>query len=181
MPRTSSLLLACLALACAGGRDDAELARVIAIARAELDAGDARAALETLGRAVLLAPDSAEAWRLRAHAFACLDEPEPGLAALDRALALDPNDVWTHYARGVALKRLGRPLEAIASFDRALALDRTHAKAWVHRAHARLEAGDGAGARADLLAARRFVPEGSEDREWLERTLAGLGGDSPTR
>ena len=88
------------------------------------------AALASVDRAIVAAPDFADAWYNRGLILIELQRLEEALASYDRAVALKPDyaDAW--YNRGLVLSALKKPAAAVASFDRVIALDPDYAKAY---------------------------------------------------
>ena len=81
---------------------------------------------------------------------------------LTRALQLNANNAEAHAMRGtIYWRELSDPDRAIRDLSRALELDRTRWDALLNRGLARQEAGDLAGALADLEQYIGFAPSGS--------------------
>lgn len=71
-----------------------ELQTLIEDATADFAIGDTDSALEKLGRATAVCPDSFEAWHALAEVNFSLRHLDPALAAADRAHALRPGDLF---------------------------------------------------------------------------------------
>ncbi|MGE0737070.1 MAG: tetratricopeptide repeat protein [Alphaproteobacteria bacterium] len=80
------------------------------------------AAIDLIGRALLVKPDNAFAESNFGAALIELKRFDEALAHCDRALALDPNYPDAIKNRGIALRALGRHEEALVACDRALTL-----------------------------------------------------------
>ena len=86
-------------------------------------------ALEWIGAALQVNPQSPAALSNYGNALMALGQAEPALASYDKALALDPDFAEALYNRGTILADLKRPEEALASYDKALALEPDHVQA----------------------------------------------------
>jgi tetratricopeptide (TPR) repeat protein len=117
--------------------------------------GDYATAAAAYDGALAARPDYPEALLNRGWCRHLLGRPADAVADCDRALATAGPDlapaVW--HNRGTILHRAGDPAAAGADFSRALDLDPGRADTLMNRAAARRDAGDLAGARADLDAA----------------------------
>ena len=92
-------------------------------------------ALTSIGRALALDPDNAEALTNRGVALNALKRYAEALIGYERALALCPDHADALTNRGVALHELGRLDEALKSYDHALALRPDDAEALSNRGH----------------------------------------------
>jgi tetratricopeptide (TPR) repeat protein len=88
-----------------------------------LDLGRPGEALEHLGRAAALEPESCRTFCLVALALIRLRRDEEAVEATGRAAACDPDQEWPQRLRAVAFKRLGRIPEALAAAEEACRLD----------------------------------------------------------
>ncbi len=136
------------------------------------------AALQSLERAVALAPAHASAWLALGNTRADLDDLAGAESAICHAAAIAPGMVEAFTSLGFVLEAQGRPLDAIAACDRAIALRPDFARAYWNRASARLLTGDLPGGfadyewrRRDLMFARDFTAPASP--EWRGEALAG--------
>ncbi len=86
-------------------------------------AGEYVGAARDLSDAIRLAPETAEAWRLRGEAHRRLGREGEALADVSRALELEPNDPWALIQRATGRRHLGQDEEALADLDLALELD----------------------------------------------------------
>ena len=123
--------------------------RLLGLVRLRL--GQPDTAIESLDRAVALAPESADAHYLRALALARTGRVGDGLQAIERALDRDRAMAVAHHARGCLLIEAGRAGDAAVSFARAVDLDPT-------RAHSQFRRGlafEDTGRITDALAAYR--------------------------
>ncbi|MDP8989409.1 MAG: tetratricopeptide repeat protein [Acidobacteriota bacterium] len=109
-------------------------------------------------RAVELAPDNAEAYRMRGRAYVAQSDPAMAIRDFSRVSELQPRDATILAERGfVQLGQKDYPA-AIADADRALALDPKLAQAYNLRASARRAAGDLRGAIEDFTKAIVWEP-----------------------
>jgi tetratricopeptide (TPR) repeat protein len=76
-------------------------------------------ALERVGHALRIDPDSANAHRLRGIALAKLGKPADAFVSFDRAVELGPDVAETWMMHGVSLVGAGKREEALTSFQRA--------------------------------------------------------------
>lgn len=137
------------------------------LALAELDAGDASAALRHFDAAIRAKPGAAESWTGRGMARARRGEWDTAVADLDRAVALDPDYAPARLHRGEALLEAGRPGAAAADLDRFLAAAPDHLPALGARARARLALGAYDDARADADRVIALAPRSPSG--WLMR------------
>ena len=91
------------------------------------------AAVQLIGRALRLDPQSAAAHSNLGIALSNLNRPEDALASFDRALAIRPQFAEALSSRGDVLRELKRPEDALASLDRALAIRPQFAEALSNR------------------------------------------------
>jgi tetratricopeptide (TPR) repeat protein len=109
-------------------------------ARAQLEAGEYRPALETAVTALAGAPDDVELLVLAGRAGVELDSPE-ATGQLRRATELAPQDAGAWHHLGEALAADGETAEADAAFRRAVELDPDDQIALTHLGHTSLAAG----------------------------------------
>lgn len=121
------------------------------------DAGRLDEAVQTLDRALEVAPTRAALHHNRGVLLQRLARPAEALAAHDRALALGLEAADAHYNRGNSLQSLGRLADALASYRVALALDPQHDLALYDCARLRWRLGD-ADFTAELDAAAAAAP-----------------------
>ncbi len=88
-------------------------------------------ATEYADKAVLLAPDDAEAHRIRAQTFTEADEIEEVIARFDQAIALNPSNSATLVDSTSPLLMIGRTDEAIDRIEQAKGIDPFHPD-WFH-------------------------------------------------
>jgi tetratricopeptide (TPR) repeat protein len=116
----------------------------------DIDHQDWHGAKASLDRALQVAPQCAECLAQRAFVEASLGERAAALKDGDASLAMAPAAASVHRLYADALAALHEPARAIREFDKALAIDRDDIDAWFHRATARHDVGDDAGAIEDL-------------------------------
>lgn len=126
-------------------------------------------------------PEWAAAWRQRGYAAA---SPDEAIRDFTRAIEIDPGDADAHAARGRAWIQVRQPAKAVEDFDRALAngssagTDAATVARWrADRGLARIDAGDPAGALADL----RFAAQARDTPDDYRRLAVALAmtGDWP--
>jgi tetratricopeptide (TPR) repeat protein len=105
-------------------------------------------------------------------------EPDAALSyyrrALEAGLPLGREQQTRSRLAGV-LEGMNRLQQAADEHRRSIALDPDEAGAWFERAKFRMRRGDRTGAIADLLEAKRLLPEWSAPREALQRLSAAPG------
>lgn len=84
--------------------------------------GRKKAAVESLSKAIAIAPDYSDAYYNYANVLAQMDRHEEALKNYRSAIRLEPGNGDAHYSLGVLLRRLGRWEEALASYRQLLAL-----------------------------------------------------------
>jgi len=112
----------------------------------------------TARRAAQIAPDSADAWALRAYVAWLPSRYETAEAACRRALELDPGCFRAHYVRGLILTDQRRPAAATAAFREALRLNPGYARAHAGLGTVLCGVGQAAEAIAELEEANRLQP-----------------------
>ncbi|UCC65368.1 MAG: tetratricopeptide repeat protein [Anaerolineae bacterium] len=98
--------------------------------------------LADLGRAIELAPDSAEFWLVRGEFYFWEEKYDLALPDLIQAVELAPDDDYAWEYLGHVYYLLGQAEEAIASYDQALGLDPTDLNLYYHRGATYLGIGD---------------------------------------
>ncbi len=96
--------------------------------------GDSGAAVDFIGKALALEPNSGSAYGNYANALRDLGRLEEALQACAKAAALQPQNAEPLFQRGNLLRDLQRPQEALVAYDAALALDPRYAEALNGRA-----------------------------------------------
>lgn len=125
-----------------------------ALGRAEWKRGGVTEAAAAFKRALQIAPNRPQGWRLLGAA--CLEMGlDEALGCFDAAIALAPAEAEGYYDRAVACLRLNRPGEAAAACDRALTLRPDYAEALVNRGTAWLALNRAEAAAADYTQALR--------------------------
>ena len=93
-------------------------------------------AVELMGKAIEINPNSASAYSNRGLALQDLKRTDEALASYDKAIALKPDYAEAFNNRGIALQDLKRLDEALASYDKAVALKPDYADAFNNRGNA---------------------------------------------
>jgi tetratricopeptide (TPR) repeat protein len=89
-------------------------------AMAAAEAEDADTARELLDRVILLRPDYAEAWHLRAGLFLAAENYPEALRDLNAALEREPRHFGAWLGMGIMLENLGGERQALESYREAL-------------------------------------------------------------
>lgn len=92
------------------------------LGRVLLEQGRARAALDYVEEATLVAPQSVDAWRVLGNVRSSMGEVEMAVESYQRALVLDAEDAWTMNNLGLLMIRSGRYEEALPPLARATEL-----------------------------------------------------------
>ena len=146
------------------------------LAVAQRRAGDPRAAIESLERAVAIVPVYAEAHLALANLLGGEGDFEAALAQHALAVRFAPHVAATHHAAGLAFSESARFREANEAFDRAVALDPAFSEAHYYNALARLRRARNDEARASMVQAIALEP-GLRERlrygAWLLATAPG--------
>jgi tetratricopeptide (TPR) repeat protein len=127
-------------------------------AKAMMDAGDFKGAVEAYTQALAAAPDDAELLRERGRARNRLKDYKAAIADFDAALQRNPKDAQAFNLRGNAKKGDGESKAALADFERAIKFDPRYAAPYANRGVLRREAGDTAGALQDYDQALELAP-----------------------
>ncbi len=101
-----------------------------------LQAGDFAVAADMIGKAIEIAPATADYHANRGVAFQELQQSSAALGHFERAIALGADMAELHYNRATALLHLGQFAAAVEGYGRALALDPNLAEAHYNRARA---------------------------------------------
>lgn len=137
----------------------------VAAARRSLTLGDARAAAESLRKAVELNPGNAEALSLSAMAHIRLKDYAQALAAAEAGLKLAPNNAALLDAKASALNYMKDYKGALASADLAIAANPNDPMAYFNRAWALGGLHERAGSLDALTAAARLNPQFASIRD----------------
>jgi tetratricopeptide (TPR) repeat protein len=129
--------------------------------------GNEKEARAELDRALSLAPDSAEAWSLRAIMDLRQGRAKEALQHADRAVTLGPDLPAAHLAKSYALQAKGALAGATASAERVLALEPDSALAHVRLAELELAAGHQQAALTHALKAVELGPSLPDARDAL--------------
>ncbi|HZW31247.1 MAG TPA: protein kinase, partial [Isosphaeraceae bacterium] len=139
-----------------------------------LSALDDPAAEAEATRALALAPESADAYLVRARVRCRAGDRQAALADVESALALMPGDPRLLEFRGVLKTELGNPAAALLDLDRAI-LRGASGTVRVPRARALMALGHDEAARRDWSLALEKDPEDPEAYLGRARTLIRLG------
>jgi len=137
----------------------------VAAARRSLTLGDARAAAESLRKAVELNPSNAEALSLSAMAHIRLKDYAQALAAAEAGLQLAPNNAALLDAKAQALNYMKDYKGALASADLAIAANPNDPMAYFNRAWALGGLHERAGSLDALQSAARLNPQFASVRD----------------
>ena len=163
----------------AGLPDQPYAARLEAWRGSDLNTLAAPEIAAVLREATRARPSEAEGFRLLGLAEGASQNPIAAVRALRRAAALAPGraDIWRMLGQAEIVIAEGKVLApARAAFERVLALEPGDPAARFFLAQARNDAGDTAGAQADLRALLADMPPGAEGRPEVEASLARLEG-----
>lgn len=89
---------------------------------AELQQGQAEAAIEHFSAVIDYAPDFAEAWNGRATAYYLANRMGQSMADIEQTLRLNPHHFGALAGLGMILESLDRPDEALAAYRASLAI-----------------------------------------------------------
>ena len=111
-------------------------------------------AIEQYTAAIALAPENAEVYIYRGHAYYYTGDFAAAFADFNTAIALAPEDAWFYSNRGLAYRYIGDFAAALADFNKAIALAPEDAYAYCNRGEAGLHRKAWQNAKADLTAAK---------------------------
>ena len=101
--------------------------------QAYLGMGELDKALGVLNKAIVVAPESAEAHHLRGTIHHALGAPRRAINDFDKATSLDPNSAEYYYSRGTAYQQIGLFQLAVEDLSQAVRLDPFHSNALNNR------------------------------------------------
>lgn len=101
--------------------NEAEPLRLLAVDH--IKAGRYPDAVAVLRKAVVVAPDNDNLWRMLGGALSNLGESQAALDAFSQAIAIAPNVAKNHFNLGVALEQLGRYEDAKTCYRAAIGRD----------------------------------------------------------
>jgi Tfp pilus assembly protein PilF len=93
-------------------------------------------ARQALTRALELAPEQGDAWRMLGRIQRTSGRYAEAVVSLKRAIEIDPDEAATHMGLGIALHECGLPDEALAEFERACQLAPGSAACWFNMGRA---------------------------------------------
>ncbi len=101
--------------------NEAEPLRLVAVDH--IKAGRYPDAVAVLRKAVVVAPDNDNLWRMLGGALSNIGESQAALDAFSQAIAIAPNVAKNHFNLGVALEQLGRYEDAKTCYRAAIGRD----------------------------------------------------------
>ena len=126
-------------------------------------------------QATTVSPEFGFGWARLAELEFSFGRRGAALEALDKALVLTPRNAQALTTKGFILAGRNQTREALEWFERALAVDTALGNAWLGRGLNRIQRGDRAGGREDLLVAAALEPQRSELRSYLGKAYANEG------
>ena len=145
------------------------------LARVLLEQNKPREAMVHIEKAVDLAPQSHEVWRVLGNTLAQIGEREDALHAYRQAIMIDEKDAWSMNNYGLLLIQTGRPVEALPPLARAVELVPTSTM-FLNNLGIALEASsDVAGARDVFTRVLEIDSTHAKAKVSLERVIAKLG------
>ena len=106
---------------------DAEPLRLLAVEH--MKAGRYADAVAVLRKAVVVAPDDDNLWRILGGALSNVGETQAALDAFSQSIAIAPGSARNHFNLGVALEQLGRYEDAKTCYRAAIGRDPAYALA----------------------------------------------------
>ncbi|MHC5057075.1 MAG: tetratricopeptide repeat protein [Planctomycetota bacterium] len=138
---------------------------------------DPRTAAIAAAKAISLSPDRAEAYRLRATAFAAGGVHRPAIDDFAKAIELEPGSAPARIGRARSLAATGDVDGAKRDLAKAMELDPKGAVAWHERGRLLAAGGDAEAAERDFTKAMELAPKAPEP--FLERgMLRAKSGDA---
>ena len=171
-----SVALLCAALTLVGcGKDRSTAQTAIAAGQVEQQTGQHSQAIQSFTDAMLVDPDNAEAYHLRAISYLTVNNEKSAINDLHKAIKLKPDwaDPW--HTRGLLHRKQGRNVTAIKDFTTAIKFDNAHTKSIMARGRLLLELGDKDHALRDYTRAVETDPENLNNRWTLAKLQEKLG------
>ncbi len=137
------------------------------LARAQLEAGDAAAALETADASLIRFPENAGLLSVSGRAALSLGFPDHAVGRFEQFVALEPESVAGWVNLGIGYGQLGKWEAARRSLDRAVSLDRSNVDALYNLGALHLAVGEREPARERFREVLRLNPEYVAAREQL--------------
>ncbi len=109
-----------------------------------------QAQIECFTKAILLNPELAEAYILRAAAYSDLGSYDKAVADYTRVIVLNPENAQAYHNRGWAYEQLGNYARAVADFTAAIKIDTHYSSAYNNRGVAYYQLGRVSEALADF-------------------------------
>lgn len=132
--------------------------------------GQPQQAVGCFSTALALRPQAAWCRHLRGLAYLEVGKADKAVIDLEAAVQLAPDWREPILARALAWQQLQRWDQAVADYNQVLKKEGLSARVLLLRARARRQAGDAAGAEADLVAGLQLTP--TEEMGWVARGLA---------
>jgi tetratricopeptide (TPR) repeat protein len=137
---------------------EADPAALHALARVQLEKGNAEEALRTTDKVLELEPSRSEALITKGEALHALERYAESVDTFDQALAIDPDNSYVLASLGESYRMLGELEKALRALDAALGHRPDFAWALASRGAASYASGDTDAAASDLEAAIRHAP-----------------------
>ncbi|MGO9993435.1 MAG: tetratricopeptide repeat protein [Steroidobacteraceae bacterium] len=131
-------------------------------------------ALEWIGKAIRINPQSAMAHNNQGNALAALARWDAAFASFDTAIGLKPDYAEAHYDRGNVFFDLGQYAAAIASYDRAIAFKPNYLLAYNNRGLAHWCLKEHGAALADFDKALQFESAHAQAHNYRGHVLRDL-------
>lgn len=145
------------------------------LARLQARRGDNRSALETLRRAVEIAPNSGDVLVAQAKVSLTLKAPVDAIRTLEAVRRMHPTDAESGYLLGVARLQVGDLTNAIEALERSLEIEPQRPRALIALGTALNAQKRFAEAREVLRRSRRLDPASAEALAELAEADQGLG------
>ena len=155
--------------------------RLVTGAEAALLEGNAKGAVELLGKLVVLRPRDARAHRELGFALLLAGRHKDALAPLQEACALDPIDVEAHLQLAQTLAKFRKLDGAITAYRKATRIGPAHVQAWRSLARLLLQRARGADRHEAFDAFRRAAKEDPENESLVLEWAMALIPESPAK
>ncbi|MCG8593521.1 MAG: c-type cytochrome biogenesis protein CcmI [Kiloniellales bacterium] len=124
-------------------------------------------------------PEDVEGWRMLARSYGVLGETDKAAEVHKKIITMVPEDAGARVDYAEALIAAGNPTapppqEAVAALEQALVLDEANPDALFHLGEAARRKGDVAGAGLYWQRLLDQLPQGTEERSWLQQRIDEL-------